>query len=1016
MHHSDMRIAAKPRTSFKVLALAVAIGACLPAYAAAAEPAATREATINFDIPAGDLSVALERFSTQSGIQAMYRQELVAGKRARKLKGAYSPSAALTRLLGGTGLSSERVNDKTYVLKVTSVQAPTPRKSVTKDAPAADAEPSKEDEAKELETMVVVGSRLGTSPVESAMPLKVITRDDIDRSGAGNIAQALSYLSEVSLNNTGDREIGGAGMTGSDSNTNSTTVQMRGLPRGTTLVLINGRRAGDSAMFSMSGQFDLSTIPLSLVERIEVLPAGASAVYGGDGLAGVINVVLRRDAQGAEFRIRRSVAEGYDRDTLSAMWGKSWDRGNLTVAANWSRNTALLSSERSLTADQDFRRFGGRDLRLPGSYPATVYSLDGCPAIGHCFFVPLATRGPLPGLNSPVATVPLDSDGLNLSPSDFAATQGQVNKASLDLHLMSAEQNRGISVSGRLELSPGFELFSELGYTKRIVPARQLGFFTSDGEYGLSRVEAENPYNPFGVPVGIDFRYADTGLYTSFEQEYLRGLLGVRGKIGRFDWELTATQSRDKAGSKGALFWDNEKINAALSTSDPAAALNPFVSDGSAPASREFIASLLATDLNHGSYSRGDIWTGFIRGPIFTLPAGEVQALFGVERQRQEIRLDTNTPTLVTRYINGVVTGNAAFAEVRLPLLSPRPGSSRDRIALTGAMRRETSDRFEGHVQTKTLGLEAWATEKLLFRATYSTAMRPLLSYAAIQDVEPELDFFFDTALPDGYQIVPVVRGGGIPPELRPEHSTTATMGLLYRPSADWSLSLTHWDTKFRDQITFISAQTLYDNEQYFPDRVFRDPETGLVTLLDLRAINQSRYDSTGVDMAIDGYLPTRIGEFSAGLSASYTYKHETQLAADSPSENGVSVRRDNGWAPRWKVVPRVSWQPRDGYNVMLAGRFVSSYLDSVPLSTGPNAGQFPELGKVWIVDFNADVALGKFLSRMTWLGETRLTFGVTNLLDRKPEFCAGCGMRGYDTGIYDIVGRTYYAELRLSY
>ena len=101
MHHCKKRITAKGRISFRTLALAVAIAACLPAYAATAEAGATRETVVNFDIPAGDLSVALERFSTQSSIQAMYRQELVAGKRVPKLKGAYSPSAALTRLLGG---------------------------------------------------------------------------------------------------------------------------------------------------------------------------------------------------------------------------------------------------------------------------------------------------------------------------------------------------------------------------------------------------------------------------------------------------------------------------------------------------------------------------------------------------------------------------------------------------------------------------------------------------------------------------------------------------------------------------------------------------------------------------------------------------------------------------------------------------------------------------------------------------------------------------------------------------
>src|SRR3546814_8932620 len=97
----------------------------------------------------------------------------------------------------------------------------------------------------------------------------------------------LSYLSEGSVNNNGDISIGLGNGIGGGGNANSTTVQMRGLPRGTTLVLINGRRAGDSASYSSSGQFDLSTIPLSLVERIEVLPSGSSAIYGEIGRAHV---------------------------------------------------------------------------------------------------------------------------------------------------------------------------------------------------------------------------------------------------------------------------------------------------------------------------------------------------------------------------------------------------------------------------------------------------------------------------------------------------------------------------------------------------------------------------------------------------------------------------------------------------------------------------------------------------------------------------------------------------------
>src|SRR3546814_1443466 len=108
---------------------------------------------------------------------------------------------------------------------------------------------------------------------------------------------------------------------------NGTSVQLRGLPLGTTLILINCRRAGESSAFASTGLFGLSAIPLAMVDRIEVLPAGASAIYGGDGLAGVINIVLKQEADGFEVRVRHLTSDGYFEDQVSAVWGRAWSRG-----------------------------------------------------------------------------------------------------------------------------------------------------------------------------------------------------------------------------------------------------------------------------------------------------------------------------------------------------------------------------------------------------------------------------------------------------------------------------------------------------------------------------------------------------------------------------------------------------------------------------------------------------------------------------------------------------------------
>lgn len=1015
MRNSKARIGYTSPTSCKALALAIAIAACLPMHAVAAETQTAGEAIVSFSIPAGDLSAALEKFSTQSGIQAMYRQDVVAGKRANAVNQSLAPSAALTRMLEGTGVGWERVNGKTYVLK--AVPAETMKKPQQKETKsAASLKGAAQEEVKKLDDVVVVGSRLGVSPVESAMPVKLITREQIDRSGAGNIAQVLSQLSEVSVNNNGDRDIGGTAVIVGGGNVNASTVQLRGLPRGTTLVLINGRRAGDSSSYTSSGQFDLSTIPLSLVERIEVLPAGSSAVYGGDGLSGVINIVLRRDANGLELRVRRTEADAYDATQVSAVWGKTWAKGDLTISASWKENDSLLSSERSLTSNQDYTRFGGIDWRIPWGNPATVYSLAGCPEpFGFCM-VPLEERGNLPGLNSPVAVVPGGQNGEGLTPQDFMETQGQLNLASMNRHFFSAEKTYSLGLNGRVELASTVEVFTEWSLSKRSIPAYQLPFGLSYGSYGVlsALVPVSNPYNPFGVPVGVDYLFKDTGLFSSYSQQFIRGLFGFRGKTDRFDWELAGWKAKDKSGSGGGIGFDGEAIAAALASSDPSTAINPFVGDGGSPASQSILESLLYP-VDHQSESETTAVTGFVRGRLASMPAGDLIGLAGLEYQKQSLSLRSNSPFLVVQNLGGDSSSRAVFAEMRLPLLSAREGQAFERIAMTGALRKESNDRFDGDALTKTIGFEARPKDSLLLRATYSTAFRPILAYNTVQEPMYAGGFVYDPKFDGAPFEFNTIITGGLPTGIKPETSSTKTIGAIYSPNDEWKFSFTHWDIQFRDQIAYIDAQTMVDNEAFYSDRIKRDPVTGFITEIDLRQININFLNTAGVDIGFDGQIKTRIGTFYPALSATYTYKYDEQFFLGAPIARKVSRRSSFGWAPRWKIVPRLSWDYDQSISGSLSGRYISRYRDSEPLSTGPNAGNFLNLGKFWVFDLNMNVALSRLTSQSLF-SDSRLNFGVSNLLDKEPEFCAGCGAAGYDASQYDIMGRTIYAELIMSF
>lgn len=973
---------------------------------------------VQFSVQAGDLVQVVNEISRSGGVQIVYDIELLRGLKAGEVKGALTVGQALDRALSGSGLRWKRVGETTIAIeKDAGNHAPSREPAAVK--PKADPVESREGAAKNMDKLVVVGSRLGSSPVESAMPIKIITRDDIDRSGASSIAQMLSYLPEVPINNGEERAISGLSALSEGANTNSTTVQMRGMPRGTTLVLINGRRAGDSSNFSNAGFFDLSTIPLSMVERIEVLPAGSSAVYGGDALAGVINVVLRRDASGLELRFRRDAADGFGNSQASAMWGKSWSRGAMTVTGSWNKQAALYNYERSMTSDMDFRRFGGRDMRYPSGFPATVYSLDGCPPIGQACLVPLDERNPLPGLESATAVVPVGSNGIDLTPEDFKATQGQVSMQTNRRHLVSAEQRYGMHVNGHFELSPNVEAFGELTYTQRDIPAWQAQLIIAGGDLGhplRSLVTADHPFNPFGVPVGVNFFYTDTGIFVSFGQKHARGALGFRGTAGRFDWEISGWQSRDKSSASGGSYFAPALIAEALLSTDPEKTLNPFVGDGSAPASIEVLSSLLQTPLSANMASRTSGITGFARGAVASLPAGDVIALVGGEKQTFSIDVDTNNTASIAPQVHGGTTSGSLFGEIRVPLLAAREGESLERMALTGAARRETSERFEGAALTKTVGMELRPWSSLMLRSTYSTGFRPLVLHAMAQDPIERLGGAYDPKLGGNLFLFDVLANGGVPPDLRPETSRTITMGVVYQPSSDWRLTVTHWNIEFFDQIAAVAPQTIVDNEEHYPGRVTRDPVTGVIKHLDGRQVNISMRDTAGVDVAFDGEWATPFGYVYPSLSATYTYRFDQQMTDLSPVVSNVAIYNAAGWAPRWKIVPRIGWDYNDSMRAMLVGRYVSRYRDPTAYSSGPKAGTYPMLGDFWMFDLNLDISLDRIFRSQPYLRGTKLSVGANNIFNRGPDFCASCHYTGYDASQYDIMGRKLYVEVRKSF
>src|SRR6266446_398472 len=498
----------------------------------------------------------------------------------------------------------------------------------------------------QLEKIVVVGSRLPEAAGQSAQDIHIYDRARIEVSGQATVTDFLATLPEVSLNSA-------------ESTNGATTLRLRGAPRGSVLVLINGRRTqpvtGGAAPF---GFFDLNTIALSMVERIEVLPTGSSAIYGGDALAGVVNIVLRSNFTGAEASAGYKWAKNIDEKQYYVGAGWSADRFTASIMATYSDRGSLLGKDRDITANPDMRRFGG-------------------PNLGNQFFgVPAnvsSVSGNLPGLNSSFAAVPVGSSGIGLKPSDFAATAGTQNTGSFTRYqaLITDSPRSGVFASANYHFGSALEVFAEFLASRYKLHGANTPPFLQ-----LANVPASNPFNPFGTTVRVSgvVQGAESLVNLTADEDFVRPLIGARGQIGKWNWELAALTSRDRGSQDLSGQPNTALLNAALASTDPRTALNPFV-DGRM-ASPDVLASIYSNTSVTTYKADANIVNAFVRGPLLDLPAGPLAAVLGAEYEGSTLE----------RGFDASRTAKALFAELSAPLVSGTDdrGGKRQVLALQG--------------------------------------------------------------------------------------------------------------------------------------------------------------------------------------------------------------------------------------------------------------------------------------------------------------------------------------------
>ncbi len=933
--------------------------------AAAAETPAAAARMVTVDIKSQPVGAALNELAQQSGMQVIFYSDLAAGIEAPALVGTVTPGGALTRLLADTGLTFDTLNETTFVVQRASA-----------------AEEVSMPKREMLEEIVVTGSRLKLPDEVQAAPVVIFDRDKIAALGVSTVAELMRHVPQVSFQFDENYLLGGAQV-----------AQLRGLGFDTTLVLINGRRALPSAVNLSYNAFDLNTLPLAAVERVEVLSDSASAVYGADAMGGVINVVLKRDIPRPVVDLSVGTAEGGGRERrASAGAGYHGERLQAALTLDYFDKEFLLGAERDRWANQDFTRFGGDDLRAANTNPGNVRS---------------RTTNNLPGLPSRFAAVPDGSSGVGLTPADFLGTAGQRNLDSLSAYesVVPQVQRRSALLNAQFDVSSYLTAFLEAMYVDRAVRSQ----FEPD-TLSSARVPADNPFNPFGVDVSADYLFTGLGpRQRAAESTLKRAVGGLRGDIGQWDWEVAGVYSDETASTWNDNVVDRTRAAAALASTDPATALNVF-QDGPG-GSPQLLASLLTRPINRLESSGGQV-VAFARGPLFSLPAGEVQAVVGAEYRREDIYSRTGV------FVEYGRTVNAAFAEARIPLVGGEISAPLlHEVSLTVAGRQDRYNDF-GSSFNPQYGLRWRPLEALLVSASYGTSFRAPALFELYAPRLENLNNSINDPRRNG-ELTPIRQLSGGNPDLDAVEGRTWTAGFVYTPSQlpDWRFSASYWNTLIDGRIANFLPALVLANESLFPQRVIRRAPTpadvaaglpGVIDTIDASRINFGRTTTDGVDIALNFDRQTQLGRWHWDLSATWVDDYDAVQVPNTPVVERVGVASLDGTITRWRGTSTLGWS-NEGWGTSLTARYIDSYADRTAF--GEDRGR--TIPSQVLLDAQVSLAAGAVFGG-GWSDGLKLTLGVVNLFDKAPPFAELFYSLGYDLSQGDL--RQRFGYLRAAY
>ena len=868
-------------------------------------------------------------------------------------------------------------------------------------------------QAQKVEKIEVTGSHVKRVDTESVSPVDVITREQIERTGQATVAEVLRNIPANS------------GGSFSESFTNSfapgaSGISLRGLGQKTTLVLLNGRRVtGFGFAQNLQDTFvDLNSIPASAVERVEILKDGASAIYGSDAIAGVVNIILRKDFKGIEASVLAGRYEGKNdlRATLTGGFGDlARDRYSVFGTLDYYHRDLVELSDTKFGRDRDYRDTpGGRNSQsLTGG--GTWRQLTTANANTSNFRASSECQGQIIDAATAVArgliAAPLGNTAFNLPTNTFCFYD-------FNSQFTALPKTDRINAMGRgtYEFSPNLTGYVEAGYSRvETFQTFQSPFFA--GTTGLTRTAAGlAPFtyqirfapgvagNPFNTPATYSGVLTQLGTRdTDQTSETWRILAGANYTWRNWDFDSALGWSRNEIDSKSPnrlLLTGTSAAFGVPSTPQPpvpTSTSSQYNLDHPSTNSAAVINSMLATPTRNAVSELNFVDTK-ASTEIMQMAAGPLGLALGVEARKEKL---TDRPDAASA--NGDILGQGTTAT----------DGSRNQYAIYGelaipitrAIEAQIAGRHDhysdyGSSTTPKVGVKFRPTNSLLLRANWGKGFRA----PTLPEISPSTATFFTSVIdPTTEQVTQISGVFAGNPSLQAEKSDSWTAGLVWEPNANFNVGVNYYNIDWKNIVAAPSFQSIVNGGD--PRLVIRDPSTGAIVTVLNGFINVNETKTNGIDLEGRYRISSGFGRWTVRANMTYVNSFEENGTENAGTNNGTNT------IPRLRSQLSLDWDYR-ALSATVTNNYTRHYIQALL----PGSFFSPQDPR-----FQNQVYPDRVPSYVTWdvFGKYQVTKNlavtgaILNAADHTPPYDPGfSGTSLYDFSVFDVRGRQFRVGL----